>query len=120
MAKFTAEKIEIDLELTTLGEAQRAKAEGDEPKVIELSLKLILDAQKVINIVKEWNILEKKKHENIELPFEVMAIELAMLYDRPKEWWLENFDVTTLNKILKHVAGAMAGLKKSPKNSKQS
>ena len=115
---FKAETVEIDLELTTLEANRKAKDEGSEPEVTKLSLKigLVLSADKVTSIVREWTTLEKKREEDKGIVFEVMATELAMLYDRPKEWWLENFDTNTLNEILKHVAREIARVKKSTKN----
>jgi len=123
MAKFVAKATQIDLELTTLN--------GEE---IKLSVsKIILSAKSVSDIVKQWGTIEDrndKLKENKEKsekqkgeekdPFEIMAIELAMLYDKPKEWWLESFDTASLNDIMKHVAEELAGVKKSSKSSKQS
>jgi len=134
MAKFVAERVKIDLELTTLEEARRALDEGDEPKSILLTIKpqIVLNADCVSSLIREWSALENKNKERKKKegeegeeeeklnPFEVMAIELAMLYDKPKEWWLESFDTNTLNEIMKHVAEQVAGLKKSPKSSKRS
>ena len=123
MKSFVAERVEIDLELTTLEEATRAEIDGDKPVPILLAIKptLVLSATKVTSIVKEWTVLEdKRKEEGEVVPFDVMAVELAMLYDKPKEWWLDNFNTNTLNNILMHVAGELAGVKKSSKSSKQS
>jgi len=127
MAKsFVAKATEIDLELTTLNGEQA-----------ELGVKsnIILSAQGVTNMVKEWTMLENKNDEMKEAnkkkkveetkekefsPFEIMGVELSMLYDKPKEWWTESFDPNSLNDIMQHVAETLAGVKKSLKSSKSS
>ena len=58
--------------------------------------------------------------DEVDFPFETIAIELSMVYDRPKEWWLENFDISTLNDIMKFVGQGIANVKKKPGKSKQS
>lgn len=111
MQSFTAETIDIDLELTTL--------DGEK---ISLAPKIVLNAKVVTGLFKEWDLLEKNRKEKgsqFEI-FEVQAIELAGIYDKPKEWWLENFDISTLNKILTFVAEALAKVKKNTPSSKPS
>ena len=111
MKSFVAEAIDADLELTTLS--------GEK---IDLSPKAVLNAKRVTAMFKEWDLLEKKRKETGSQfdVFETQAIELAGIYEKPKEWWLENFDIGTLDKILSHVAQTLSRVKKNTPNSKPS
>ena len=127
MAKFKAEKLDLDLELTTL--------DGD---VVSMSPKTKVNTTKTLQIIEQWGAMEeeqeaerreeeKAKKEGKEYkakkrknPFEIIAIELEMLYSKDAKWFMDNFDVPTLGKIMNHVAETMGGLKKKETNSKSS
>ncbi len=127
MAKFKAEKLDLDLELTTL--------DGD---VESMSPKTKVNTTKTLEIIEQWRIMEieqeevkkeeakakkeKKEYKGKRLknPFEIIAIELEMLYPKSAKWFMDNFDVPTLGKIMTHVAETMGGLKKKETNSKSS
>jgi len=108
---FKAEAIDVDLELTTLG--------GEE---ITLKPKPVLNAKNITAMFKQWDKLEANRKETGSQfdVFETQAIELAGVYDKPKEWWLENFTIRTLDEILSHVAQTLAKVKKNTPNSKPS
>ncbi len=127
MAKFKAEKLDLDLELTTL--------DGD---VESMSPKTKVNTTKTLQIIEQWGIMEKEqadekrkeeeaKKKNVEYegkkrksPFEIIAIELEMIYPKDAKWFMDNFDVPTLGKIMTHVAETMGGFKKKETSSKSS
>lgn len=127
MAKFETEKLDLDLELTTI--------DGD---VESLSPKIKINTTKTLELVEQWGVMEKeqaieKRKEEIaekegkeykskirKNPFETIAIELAMIYPKDEKWWMDNFDIVTLGKIMTHVAETMGGIKKKEKSSKSS
>jgi len=128
MAKFETEKLDLDLELTTI--------DGD---VEPLAPKIKINTTKTLELIEQWGAMEKeqaiekKKEEKAEKegkeykptgkrknPFEIIAIELEMIYPKPAQWWMDNFDIVTLGKIMTHVAETMGGVKKKEKNSKSS
>lgn len=107
MAKFQAEKPDLDLDLVTLSGEQ-----------ILVKPKKIVNGQTAIEITNHWIKLEKeqkKKRETNEeglAVMEVIAKELAYIYDKEANWFLNNFDVATLNEILMYVAETLGGIKK--------
>ena len=113
MAKFQAAIPDLDLELKTLT--------GEE---IFLKPKKVVSSQVAIEITKFWMKIEKEQKEKVEKKkeeeglgvMEIITKELAYIYPKESEWFLKNFDVTTLNNILLHVAEAIGGLKKREKN----
>ena len=128
MAKFESEKLDLDLELTTI--------DGD---VEPLAPKIKINTTKTLELIEQWGVMEKeqaiekKKEEKAEKegkeykptgkrknPFEIIAIELEMIYPKPAQWWMDNFDIVTLGKIMTHVAETMGGVKKKEKSSKSS
>ena len=108
MEKFQAKNPDLILELTTLG--------GEE---LTLKPTLILNAENVIKIINRWTILDNKQKE-IEKPnpIDLMSEQLGFIYPKDKAWFLENFDINTLNEIMTHVVETLGGLKKNTKNSK--
>ena len=127
MAKFESEKLDLDLELTTI--------DGD---VEPLAPKIKINTTKTLELIEQWGVMEKeqaiekKKEEKAEKegkeyksktrknPFKTIAIELAMIYPKDEKWWMDNFDIVTLGKIMTHVAETMGGVKKKEKSSKSS
>jgi len=106
MEKFVAEKPDLTLELTTL--------EGEE---ITLEPVEIMSGKAALEITDQWSKLEKENKENKEnekykSPFEILALELSHVYPKNAEWFLDNFDLGVLNKILIYVAQTIGGLKK--------
>jgi hypothetical protein len=87
MAKFVAQKLDLDLELTTL--------KGEEIIVVP---KEFINAQKCVEIMNHWT-----------------KLELAMIYDKDKNWFLENIEPGTLTEILVYVAETIGGVKKNLK-----
>ena len=145
MAEFKAKNIDLDLELTLLNgneellkpkiimnttnmisivkqwrilEEQQKDARALDEKIRKEKIK----KEKETGIKDEINEIDgeaiaEKEGSNLLLSFEVMAIELAMIYDKDKTWWLENLDFSTIGEILQHVAQTIGGLKKSTANS---
>ena len=110
MEKFQAEKPDLTLELTTLS--------GEE---LELNPIKPVSGKVAIEITNKWSVLEKKQKEDDTMSaLDMVAIELSYIYPKDKNWFLENFDFGTLNKILTYVAETIGGLKKKSKKSKQS
>lgn len=101
MAEFKAEKIDLDLDLTLLS-----------GEVLKLSPKFEVTTSKVIEILNVWNRIEKENKENKKVAFDIIAEELSCVYDKPEQWWKDNFDPATLQQILIHVAETVGGLKK--------
>lgn len=99
--KFTAEKLDLDLELITLT--------GEE---ISLQPKKLVNGKVAGDLIKKWKGISKA---DVDDPLkEVTCAQLAEVYPKKIDWWLENFDPGTLNAILKHVAETIGGvLKKS-------
>jgi hypothetical protein len=105
MAKFVAQKLDLDLELTTL--------KGEEIIVVP---KEFINAQKCVEIMNHWTKLENAaKKDKDSNPLETIAIELAMIYDKDKNWFLENIEPGTLTEILVYVAETIGGVKKNLK-----
>ena len=107
--KFVAETPDLTLELTCLN--------GED---LVLNPTTPVSGKAAMILIDKWTELEGKQKENGLSPMDIVVTELALVYPRNKEWWLENFDVATLNKILTHVAQAIGGLKKRQKKSEQS
>jgi len=110
MAKFQAAKPDLDLELTTLT--------GEK---IVLKPKKVVSGQVAIEITQFWVKVEKEQKEKKEdekglAIMEIIAKELSHIYPKEANWFLDNFDVNTLNDILMFVAEAIGGLKKGEKN----
>ena len=119
--KFTAKKIDLELELTTL--------DGKEEK---LNVVGPINTKKCISIMEQWgkieddhNAIVKKNKEleeegkeplKIKFPYEVLAIQLALVYDKPKEWFMDNFEPQVLLEIVTHVADSIKIAKKKLKN----
>lgn len=60
------------------------------------------------------NIIEKNQAD--DAPFQI-AKELSFVYtDVPPQWFLDNFDISTLQEILRDIAEELAGLKKDGTN----
>ena len=110
MEKFQAEKPDLTLELTTLS--------GEE---LELNPTNPVSGKVALEITDKWSVLEKKtKEDDTKSALEMVAIELAYIYPKDKDWFLENFDFGTLNNILTFVAETIGGIKKKSKKQKQS
>ena len=106
MEKFVAEKPDLILELTTL--------EGEE---ITLEPDKVVSGTIALEITNKWSKLEKENKENKDgkSSLEILAIELAYVYPKNAEWFLDNIDFGTLNKILIYVAQTIGGIKKKSK-----
>lgn len=103
MAKFVAQTVDLNLELELL--------DGTEEK---LKPNIVMNTKNIMRIVDEWTEIEKvdedtKKSDQIK----AMANELAIVYEKDVEWWLDNFDPITLGKVLEHVATTIGSLKKN-------
>lgn len=107
MPKFTAKKIDLDLELTTLS-----------GEVVELSGPVLSGAQagaiyeKMDNEDNEFN----KRPQEERTPFAVARLyaeQLTQLYDMSDaSWWLENLDAGTITEIKVFVGATLLGVKK--------
>ena len=101
--KFKANKVDLDLELTTLV--------GEE---INLEPKVLVTAEEAVKIIDKWTKLES----NDEIgKVDLLAKELSIVYEKEPSWWLQNFDVATLSEILKFVAESMGGVRKNEDSS---
>lgn len=95
--KFEAERIDLDLELTTL--------DNDS---VTLTPKIKLNGANIQSIISQWANMEEEKKE----PFALIAKELSMVYPKDSKWWLDNFDPGTLQEIIVHVGATIASVKK--------
>lgn len=102
MARFKAEEPDLVLELTTLA--------GEE---ITLSPTKQVSGKMAIEITQHWTELESKDGFS---PINLISEELAYIYPKDSDWFLENFDLKTLNDILVYVAQTVGGLKKKSRN----
>ena len=105
MAKFEAKIPDLDLELVTLQKEE-----------LVLRPKIEVSATVVMKIIKDWKKIEGEQDETTGVS--VAAEELSMIYDKPSEWFMNSFDITTLVEILNHVANVMSGVKKTTSDSK--
>lgn len=101
--KFTAQKIDLGLELT--------KLDGVEEPLISPKITLFT-ASEVARIRGVWETIEKEE-DNKKKPLKVMADQLALIYPKKSEWFMNNFDVKTLNDIVIYVAQTMGGIVKN-------
>ena len=128
MAKIETEKLDLDLELTTI-----------DGNVVPLSPKVKINTTNTLRLIDQWQEMErvqeieKRKEEKAikegkeykptgkrKNPFEIIAIELEMIYPKDLNWWMDNFDIVTLGKVMTYVAETMGGVKKKEKSSKSS
>lgn len=105
MAKFVTEAPDLTLELTIL--------DGTE---IILAPKEIISSKVAKAMMNKWTDLEKKHDKEKISPIELLSKELSFVYDRPSDWFEENLDVYTLQKVLVHVAQILGGAKKKETN----
>ncbi len=103
--KFTAQKIDLVLELTTLN-----KEELQILPVIELS------SEGVMNTMLQWKNIEKEEG-NKNNAILVLSKQLAIIYPKNEEWFRKNCDVKTMKDIVIHVASEMGGLRKNEESS---
>lgn len=104
--KFEAEKLDMDLELITI--------DGEE---INLKPKIKINTTNIKRIITEWSKIEEQVKEDRGKSIDLIAKELSLVYEKPPQWWMDNFDLGTLSRILTYVANTMGGLKKSTVNS---
>lgn len=103
--KFEAKKIDLELELTML-----------DGKTITLTPKKLMTAEETVKILKVWTDAEEKAKTSMQR-VTLVGAELAMLYPKDKEWFLANFDISTLNDMLNYAAGAIGGIRKNEESS---
>lgn len=103
--KFEAKKVDLELELITL-----------KGETISLMPKKLVTAEETVKILDSWTSLESKATTNVQR-VRLVAAELAILYPKDKEWFLEHFDISTLNDILNFAAGAIGGIRKNEESS---
>lgn len=103
--KFTAQKIDITLELMTL--------EKKEETIIP---KMDLTSEGVMNTMEQWKNIEKEE-DNKNNVIKVLSAQLAIVYPRTDEWFRKNCDVRTMKDIVIEVAGAMGGIRKNEESS---
>ncbi len=101
--EFKAEVPDLTLELTTLTGEQ-----------------VILDPPKPVNgkIAKETMLkfVKMKEEDEEEMAVDIIVNQLAYIYPKSAEWFLENFDLNTLGQILRHVATTIGNIKKKSTN----
>lgn len=97
--KFKAEKIDLTLDLITL--------KGEE---VTLNPKVTQTAEEILNTLNVWKAVEKEhKDSNVR----ILAEQLTTVYPKTAIWFLQNFDVKTLNEIVIYMASAMGGIRKN-------
>ena len=133
MKIFEAKVFDLDLELTMLN--------GD---IAKLQPKKLPSSSNVDFILNAWKKLEENFHDNEVLeeiflkkrdeslkngevpsgkdrierhPFDLVSARLAFVYDKPKEWFADNFHIGTLNQVTKYISEEMTGFKKNSANS---
>ena len=108
--KFEARKIDLDLELTTLdGSTFKLKP------TIKTSANSSLKMLNLFEAIENDNAEERKKDESVAI--KIIAQQLASVYDKDQEWFMDNFDVRTLSEIIGYVSSAMVGLVKNEEGS---
>jgi len=140
--KFKAETLDLDLELTLLdGTVEEVKpkiplnANGVEQllagwKVLEntyfseaaLAKNAERKRQEKLKAIEEGEDPEASGPDESTnmLPFKLSATRLAFVYDKPAEWWLENFFSDALSEITIYIIETITGAKKKSTNSNQS
>ncbi len=121
-AKFSAKKIDLELELTTLN--------GDE---VTLDIEGVATTTKCISIIEQWGKIENdhndllKKNEELKeegkpqlkekatSSYELLALQLSLVYPKQKEWFLDNFEPQALLDIVNHVVDSIKTAKKKSK-----
>lgn len=104
--KFKAKNLDLRLELTTFS--------GEE--VILEPLKKEWTSNDCIDLLHQWRTIEnnnEEKGKEKSTGIEICAIELEMLYARKADWFLTNFDPTTISEIISAVASSIAGARKN-------
>jgi len=121
--KFTATKIDLELELTTL--------DGTE---VMLDIDGGVTTAKCVSIIEQWGKLETdhnellKKNEQLKeegkepskdkmiQSYEILAIQLSLVYPKDSKWFLDNFEPQTLLNLVNHVVDSIKTAKKKSKN----
>lgn len=100
--RFAAKKIDLMVDVVTL--------DGEE---LQLHSQKALSANYTKEIMAHWTALETniKEGEDIDR-VNLLARELAFVYDQDEEWFMSNFDFGTLQDILSYVAECIGGLAK--------
>lgn len=106
--KFQAEKPDLTLELITLS--------GEE---VNFEPAVPVSAREAVRITNKWKEIEQKQKKTKSSAIELLATELAFIYPKSKEWFLDNFDFGVLNEILIYVAQTIGGIKKNITESKE-
>jgi len=120
--KFTATKIDLELELTTLnGEKIMLDMEGD------------ATTTKCISIIEQWGKIEEDHNsllmknnklkeagkepskEKVSSSYELLALQLSLVYPKPKEWFMDNFEPQVLLDLVNHVVDSIKTAKKKLK-----
>ena len=57
--------------------------------------------------------IDKKELLKTKTGIEINAIELATIYDKPKEWFIENLDSVTITNIIADVVAIVTGVQKN-------
>jgi len=104
---FTAKKAELDLDLVTLS--------GENVRVEH---KRAASAAYAEEVVAEFERIEKEFTDKVDTDEKfsrvtMVAREIQVMYGQELKWWIDNFDVQTLNEILKYCSSELAGLGKS-------
>ena len=143
MKKFKAAALDLDMELTLLdgtvtelhpkiplnangvemilkGWKSLENKYFDEAARVKARLKKRGEKLKAIEKGEDIN----EENEQVEdaglLPFKLSASRLALVYDKPAAWFLENFFAETLTEITTYIIETITGSKKKSMNSNQS
>ena len=121
-AKFSAKKIDLELELTTLT--------GEE---VTLDIEGVATTTKCISIIEQWGKIEEdhndllKKNQELKedgkepskekakSSYELLALQLSLIYPKPQKWFLDNFEPQVLLDLVNHVVDSIKTAKKKLK-----
>lgn len=110
--KFEASIPDVDLELTL-----------EDMSEVKLVPKVSLDAHSISKVIVAWEKIveanrpaegdddndgDKNKLNGMELG----AAQMAVLYDKPREWWTKNLTPQALYEVVQYVAKTLAAVKK--------
>ena len=117
--KFTATKIDLELELTTL--------KGEE---ITLDMDGAATTTKCISIIEQWGKIEEDHNsllvknnklkeagkeplkEKVSSSYELLALQLSLVYPKDAKWFMDNFEPQVLLDIVNHVVDSIKTAKK--------
>lgn len=110
MKAFAAKHLDLSIEITPLASGKN----GEVNETIALAPKMsIVRASDVKKIMAEFKAIESNADlTNPDEAFDVVAKELALIYPRTADWFMDNVDVATQQEIIRWLAGELRGTAK--------